>query len=119
MVLAPSCPPPPGSPLVRSCSLAYSKVGKSFGFLPPGWVHQPVWAGVGGGFESQQGHHLPCRVSSDNCLPSLSWGVFISGRWAWLVLLGWWKDGVNQRSEALGLQANLSMTECVWPWEAV
>lgn len=69
-----SYPQPPGIAPGQAQPTACSEVAKSFGFSPLGWVHLPAWARVGGGFEPQRGHHLPCCVSSDNCLPSLSLG---------------------------------------------
>lgn len=82
--------PPAGQAQPSACS----EVAESFGFSPLGWVHLPAWARIGGGFEPQQGHRLPCCVSSDNCLPSLSWGSssVAGGRARITELMEGWKE---------------------------
>lgn len=42
-----------------------------------------------------------------NCLLSLSWRVFISGQWAWLGFLGWWKDRGEHSISPVGSQFSL------------
>lgn len=56
---------PPGQAQQPACS----EVGKSFGFLPPGLVHLPAWAGVGVGLSLNRATTCPAVCPQTTACP--------------------------------------------------